>query len=101
MCGSSLIAARINSDTDTPPSLARRCQSSSSWGYHAPRLERALEHLPRGKTRARRIIGLPPKLTRLASGYLVDDRYVVDDQPRHRPSGGLRYGPQGRVLSVR
>lgn len=71
-----------------------------SSGYHTPQLHRALEHLPRGETGARRIIGPPPKVRRIEGGFLVYDEFVAAS-PRHRP-GAIDHSPSaGRIISVR
>jgi hypothetical protein len=45
-----------------------------SWRTSAPLLKRALEHTPRGETRARRIVGPPPDVRSLGNGlYLATE----------------------------
>lgn len=71
-----------------------------TWRTSTPLLGRALDHLPRGETRARSIVGPPPKLEPMGRGLWLRDAELVGSLPQ-RPAGALRYGPPGRVISVR
>jgi hypothetical protein len=72
----------------------------SSWRTWAGGLlERAVDHLPRGEIRARRIVTPPPKIESMGqAGWLVDGELVARTGSMY---GQLRYGPSMPVLSVR
>jgi hypothetical protein len=74
-----------------------------SWRWSSPLLERALEHTPRGETRARRIVGPPPKIEQVGGdAWLVNGELVARTG---RPAGRVRYWPPAgdgsSILSVR
>jgi hypothetical protein len=62
-------------------------------------LERAVNHLPRGETKARRIVLPPAKIEQVGSdAWLVDGELVARTG---RMYGQMRYGPSMPILSVR
>jgi hypothetical protein len=85
---------------DIRENIDRFCGWPSSWRTSAGGLlERALEHTPRGETRARRIVPPPPEIEQVgADAWLVDGELVSRTGPMY---GRLRYGPSMPILSVR
>lgn len=87
-------------------SRADRGSWPATWSTQHCLLGRAVEQLPRQRSwehRAHRIVGPPIKVTETRDGFLVHDNnggYVLAKNPT-RPPGGMRYGPAGRIISVR